>query len=238
MKKVSLTAKNKKRDTSAKEIRDQMMIPAILYGKKIKNQELTLDKKEFEKTIQQSGTSSIVELKIDSQKPIKTLIKDIQFGPVSDKVIHIDFYKIKKGEKIHTGIPIETTGKSPAVEEEGGNLIIDKDEIEVECLPDNLIEKILVDISVLKTFEDVIRVSDLNIPDSIEVMDEKDEVVATTTAPRTEEELEQLEETPTESDVDEVEVEAEKEEEEEGEKAEEEKSEESKKEDKIEKEEK
>ncbi len=214
MKRIKLESKTRKKETPPKELREQLEVPAVLYGKDINNQILSLDKKELDKMIEEYGTNSIIDLSVGKKKAIKTLIQDIQFGPLSDEVIHIDFYKIKKGEKINTRIPVEISGKSVAVEEEGGNLIIDKDEIEVRCLPDDLVEKIEVDISVLKTFDDVIRINDLNIPEKIEVLDEKDEVVATTTAPRTEEELEELEETPTASDVDEVEVEAEKEEEE------------------------
>jgi len=222
MKRVNLTAKIRKKETEAKMLRKELRIPGILYGKGFSNQTLSLDKKELEKMIEESGTSSIIYLKIGREEPIQTLIQDIQFGPLSDEVIHIDFYKIKKGEKINTHIPVDIIGKSPAVEEEGGNLILDKDEIEVECLPDDLIENIEVDISVLINFDNVIRIKDLNIPDKIEVLDEPEEVVATTTAPRTEEELEELEETPTASDVDKVEVEAEKEE---GEEADEDKPE-------------
>jgi large subunit ribosomal protein L25 len=211
---IILKAKQRKEETG-KQLRSKNLIPAVVYGKEMDNIHLSLNQKTFKKAFEKAGTSSLIDLKIDKQKPLKVIIHEIQFDPVSDQLIHADFYRIKKDEKIRTEIPLNTTGKSPAVEEEAGNLIIDKDEIEVECLPDKLVDKIDVDISILKTFDDVIRISDLEIPDGIEVLEEKEEVVATTTPPRSEEELEELEETPTTSDVDEVEVEAEKEEEEE-----------------------
>lgn len=210
MKNISLKVQERTDNKTGRQLRAEGKIPAILYGKKIKNQALVFDRQKFEEVFEQAGTSSLLDLKIDSEKPVKVIIQDIQFDPVTDQIVHADFYQIKKDEKIKTEIPIEIIGQSPAVEE-GGNLIIDKDQLEVECLPDKLVDHFKVDISALKTFDDVIRVKDLAIPKDIELLEEKEEVIATTTPPRTEEELEELEEAPTASDVDEVEVEAEKE---------------------------
>jgi len=217
MKSINLKAKERKPEkTKNKELRRNNQIPAVLYGHQVKNHSLTLNAKRFAKVYQKTGTSSLIDLKIGKKKPVKVIVQEIQSDPVSDQVIHVDFYQIKMDQKLKTEIPLKFINSAPAVEDEGGNLIIDRENIEVECLPKDLIDEIEIDISVLKSFDDVIRIKDLDIPKKIKILDKKDDVIVTTTAPRTEEELEALEEAPTESDVEEVEVEKEKEEEEEG----------------------
>lgn len=215
MKRINLKAQ--KRDpekTRSQELREKDQIPAVVYGYRVKNQPLTLDAKQFEKVYQQAGTSNLVDLRVEKKKPVKVIVHEVQFNPVTDQIIHVDLYQIKMDQELRTEIPLKFINQAPAVEDEGGNLIIDREEIEVECLPKDLIDEIKVDISALQTFDDVIRIKDLNIPPGIKALEKKEEVVITTTAPRTEEELEALEEAPTESDVEEVEVEKEKEEEE------------------------
>ncbi len=226
----TIKANKRNSDDSVKNIRNQGKIPAILYGHDINSQPLSLERRDFIRLYRDVGSSSLIDLKVGKDKAKKVLIQEVQFHPVSDEPLHIDFYQVRMKEKIQTSIPLKFTGESPAVEEEGGNLITSKEELEVECLPQNLVDEIKVDISVLESFDDVVRVEDLDISKGIEVLDETDEVVATATPPRSEEELEALEEAPEESDVEDIEVEAEKEEEEgEGEETEEAEGEEAEK---------
>jgi len=173
------------------QLRKQKLIPAVLYGKGFKNKNLVLDLAEFEKIQKSAGSSSLVDLKIDDDKALKILIGDLQKDPVNDKIVHADLIKVNMKEKIRTNIPLEIIGESAAVVDLEGNLITNKDEIEVECLPDALVSSIQVDISVLKTFDDNIKISDLNIPEGIEVLDDQEETLFMVTPPRSEEELEE-----------------------------------------------
>jgi len=212
MKNIILNAEKRSAEKSTRaELIRKKETPAIVYGHKVTNQQITLDSRVITDVFAQVGTSSLIDLKIAKSKPVSVIIQEIQLDPVSDEIVHVDFYQVKKDVKIKTEIPLKFTNKSPAVEDDGGNLIIDRQEIEIECLPADLIDKIIVDISALKTFDDVIRIKDLETPDSITVLDKDEEVVATTTAPRTTEEMEALDEDPTESDVEDVDVEDEKE---------------------------
>lgn len=192
MEQISLKAK--KREFTKKKVkilRQQGILPAVLYGHEVKPVNLSLDAKEFNKIFDSVGRSSLINLEIENEKPIKVLVHDLQLHPVTDETMHADFYQVKMTEKITTEIPLEFIGEAPAVKELEGNLITSKDEIEVECLPDALIPKIDVDISVLKTFDDLIHVKDLKVPSNIEVLDDPEEVVALVTPPRSEEELEE-----------------------------------------------
>ncbi|MFA6423402.1 MAG: 50S ribosomal protein L25 [Patescibacteria group bacterium] len=173
-----------------KQLRRDKKIPAVLYGKGYKNKNLVLDFYGFTKVVKQAGSSTLVSLSIDEEKPIKILIGKTQHNPVTREIIHADLIKVNMKEKIHTDIRLELIGESPAVADLEGNLITSKDSIEVECLPDDLIPHIDVDISVLKTFDDNIKVTDLNIPSGIEVLEDPEEILIQVTAPRSEEELE------------------------------------------------
>lgn len=186
-----------------KNLRKAGFLPAVLYGHDIKPLNLMVNQKEFQKIYQKAGTSTLVDLKIDNQSK-KVLILDVQYQPVSDKPLHIDFYQVKRLKKIETEIPLKFIGEAEAVKELDGTLITNKDKIEVRCLPEDLVHEIEVDISSLKTFEDQIKISDLKIPPKIEVLDNPEEVVALVEPPKTEEELAELE-APVEERVEEVE---------------------------------
>ena len=177
----------------AKQLREKGFIPAVLYGRGAENMNLSFTKGEFEKIYKEAGSSTIVSLKIDGQPPIKALNLEPQYDPITDKIIHADLYKVNMKEEIHTEIPLVFVGVSPAVADLEGNLITSKDAIEVKCLPDKLVSEIEVDISSLKTFEDSIKVSDLIIPEGIEVLAEADETIAMVSEPRSDAELEEIE---------------------------------------------
>lgn len=193
-------------DEKAKSVRDDKKIPAVVYGNEFKNSSIAVDKKVFNKVFEEAGESALINLKIDSDPAVKVLVHDIQIHPVTGDILHIDFYKVNMKEKIKTAIPIVEVGEAPAVIELEGALINNRDEVEVECLPGDLIPEIEVDISVLKTFDDVIKVSDLKVPAGIEILDDADEVIFLIQEPRSDEELAELEEEVKE-DVESVEVE-------------------------------
>jgi large subunit ribosomal protein L25 len=175
-----------------------------LYGHQIKSQPLSVNLQEFERVFQKAGASTLVDLKIDNGETKKVIIHEPQIDPITNQPIHVDLYQVKMSEKITTEIPLKFIGESPAVKELGGTLITNRDTIEVECLPQDLVHEIEVDISNLKTFEDLIKISDLKIPAGIEILNDPEETVVSVNPPRTEEELAELE-APVEEKVEEVE---------------------------------
>lgn len=220
MKQLSLSVKTRTTvGKKTKQLRKEGFIPLVLYGQKRKTENLEVEKNKFEKIYGETGVNNLFDLKIGKKRAVKVLIHDIQTHPVTDEILHADIYAVRSDQKLKTEIPLHFRGKSEAVEEDEGNLITHKDRLEVEVLPQDLVEEIKVDISPLKTFDDVIKVKNLDIPRGIEVLEEKDDIVVNVTPPRSEEELEALDEE-VEEDVEGVEVEKEKKEEEEGEEAE------------------
>jgi len=195
----SLIIKAKSRSIFGKKnkyLRRQNKIPSVIYGHGRKSQPIEINYLLFQKIYEKAGASTLIDLQIDDKEPVKVLIQDLQFSPLEDRYIHVDFYQVKMTEKITAEIPLKFIGETPAIKELGGIPVKNLDKIKIECLPDKLIHEVEVDISQIKTFEESIHVQDLNIPEGITVMDKPDEAVFLVEAPRSEEELKSLEETP------------------------------------------
>ncbi len=182
-----------------KKIKEQGLIPAVVYGHGFKPKSIQVLALDFKKVFKEAGESSLINLEIEGGKPIKVLIHDLQRHPLKDNFQHIDFYKIKEGQKIKVETGLKLIGEAPAVKELGGVLFHNLDKVEIECLTEDLIHEIEVDISVLKTFEDIIRVKDLNVPSKVKIIDEAEEMVVQVERPRQEVE----EEKPAEEEVEE-----------------------------------
>jgi len=143
------------------ELRASKMVPAVVYGK---NQEpilLKIDNSDFLKTFRKSGESHIINLKTGKDE-IEVLVHEIQRKPVSGDFLHVDFYAITRGEKVHTKIALNFTWTSQAVKEWA---ILDEHikEVEVKVLPRNLVDSFEIDLSRLKEIGDSIKLSEIGI---------------------------------------------------------------------------
>lgn len=204
--------KAQKRELTGKKVkhlRVQGLLPAVMYGHGTDNANLSLDLINFKRIYKEAGTSSLVDLKIDDQNSVKVLLKEPDFDAISNQPYHVDIYKVRMSEKLTTEIPLSFINESPAVVELEGSLVKNIDALEVECLPGDLVSEFEVDLSALKTFDDIIKVSDINIPSTIEIKIDLDKVVAQVMPPRSEEEMAALEEEVV-ADVSAVEVTGEK----------------------------
>lgn len=187
-------------------LRRNGQIPAVVYGHGMDSQSITLDGKEVDLILKEAGTSSLVDLIVDGKKAVKVLLHEPQIDPVRGKVEHLDMYAVKMTEKLQTEIPLVFIGATEAVDVLGGSLNTPHDAILVECFPDKLVPEIEVDLSTIKTLDDIIRVSDLKLPEGIEVITDGEEAIVTIIAPRSEEELAELEESPTGEEADQAAV--------------------------------
>jgi large subunit ribosomal protein L25 len=189
----------------SKYLHDDELLPAVTYGSKVKSQSLTLELREFKNVYKDAGESTLVDLEVDGKDTKKVLIYGTQIDPISSEPIHADLYQVRMDEKIKTNVPINFVGESPAVKGLGGTLSTNKLEVEVECLPADLISEIEVDISILDSFDVVVNVKDLKVPNTVEILDDPEELVAQVEEPRSEEELAELDEKP-EEDLESIEV--------------------------------
>lgn len=180
-------------------LRRQDLIPAVLYGHEVKNLNLAVSRRDFEKTFAQSGENTLVKLLVDEQAPRTVLIHDAQRHFMTDKFLHVDFYEVSMTEKIKAKVPLNFIGEAKAVKDLGGVLVKVMNEVEVESLPGDLPHAFDVDISKLNTFEDNIAVSDLKFDaEKVKLTPAITEIIAKVQPPRTEEELKSLEEKPVE----------------------------------------
>lgn len=177
-----------------KHLRQEGWVPAVLYGRDLDSMSLKIDSRVLGKVLRVAGTHQLIALKVGKGRPRMTLARDIQRDVLKHSYLHVDFYAVKMDEKVNAQIPINLTGESPAVKEHGGILTQGLDELEIECLPSNLISSIEVDISGLVDINDTISVSDLSVPSTITVLAEPESMVAKIEPPRKAEELEALDE--------------------------------------------
>lgn len=189
---------------TASSVREEDKIPGVVYGHDRESLSISVAYLPFER-IYQAAKGSLIDLKIAGEEPVKVVIKEVQTDPVTGKYRHVDFHQVNLMEKLTADISLKFIGESKAVKELGGVLVKSLNHLRVECLAKDIVEAIEVDISSLTTFDDVLRVQDLNIPEGLAVKQKPDDVVVLAQAPRTEEELKALEEKP-ETEVGDVEV--------------------------------
>jgi large subunit ribosomal protein L25 len=189
VKKINLAAKTRNADSKPKSLRRKGFVPAVIYGNQIENKIVEIRSNELLSAYEEAGESTLVDLDLDGKEKIPTIIKEVQFHPVKNKIIHADFYKVNMKEELEVEIPLEFINESKAVKELGGTLVRNLETLNVSCLPTELIDHLDVDISKLDSFEDAIYVKDLSVPGGIKILNDLEEVVANISAPAEEEEI-------------------------------------------------
>lgn len=183
-----------KREGRVQDLRAASRIPAIVYGKGIAPQQISLGRSEFVKVAKAAGSSSLIDLAIDGQAPVKILVKEVQRHVLRMEPIHVDLYQVRMDTEITANVPLVFIGESAAVKTGGGTLVKTMDELEVECLPGDLPHEIQIDLSKLVTFEDSITVGSLALPKGVKVTADAELTIANVSRPLTEEELKKMEE--------------------------------------------
>ncbi|NVP17108.1 50S ribosomal protein L25 [Candidatus Gracilibacteria bacterium] len=181
MENLNLNAQARNTEEKLKDIRAAKMIPAVVYGKNQEPIAIKMDNSEFIKLFRVSGESHIINLNI-GKKSIEVLVHDFQKEPVRGDFLHVDFFAITKGEKVHTKIHLTFVGTSKAVKE-GAILEEHLKEVDVKVLPKDLVDSFEVDLSKLENIGDVIRVSDLKISSKFDVLTNSDDIVAIASKP-------------------------------------------------------
>lgn len=192
------------REIGSQPTRAAGAVPAVLYGHGIKTESIAVPSQDFGKVFAQAGYTTLVTLKVE-KRDHNVLIREVQWHPLKDQVLHVDFYQVRLDEKVRAKVPLKFTGESAAVKDQGGVLVRSLDALDVEAFPQDLPHDIEVDISALKDFEVTIHVKDLKLPSGVTLFHEQEDVVAVAQPPRSEQELEALSEEATE-DVAAVEV--------------------------------
>jgi len=176
------------RDTSVKgkDLRLNDLLPAEFYGKGVKNVSLQIPYHAFRRLFRTAGRNTVIELNVDGKAKHNVLVHDLQRDPISDEIIHVDFINVRMDQVIHAKIPLKFIGLAPAVKELGGILTYNLKEIDVKCLPKDLVPSIEVSVDSIVDFHSYVRVKDLNLPAAITPINPLEEVVVTAVLPKEE----------------------------------------------------
>ena len=182
---LSATAREKTGKGAARQARFQKQVPAVIYGHGRATQPLMVDARALEKALTGiEPESTLIELTVDGKKA-RTLIREIQRHPIRPDIIHVDFYEIKADETVTLKVPVHLVGTPDGVRNEGGVLDQVTKEVEIEVLPENIPDRVELDVSALK-IGDSLHTRDLSIPNAV-ILTLADLTIATVVPPRAEE---------------------------------------------------
>ena len=142
-------------------LRRQGITPAHIYGHDIKSLTLQCDTAELQHLIAQAGKTRLLDLEIDGEKPRSVFVREIQQDAITRQLLHVDFYQVKRTEKIAVDVPIVFVSEAPAMKGKGRLLVHGITSLNIECLPGNVPPQIEVDLSPLQEVEQAIHVKDI-----------------------------------------------------------------------------
>ncbi|MEI7989301.1 MAG: 50S ribosomal protein L25 [Chloroflexota bacterium] len=169
-----------------KALRREGKLPAVIYGKHIEPVSIMLESRDTTRTLSKVGTSHLIQVNVDGEK-YTVLVRDRQRNFIKGGLVHVDFLAVSMTEKLRTEVRLEFAGTSPAVSDLGGILVSGITEVEIECLPGDLMDAIHVDVSVLKRIGSSLLVKDLDIPANVTLLTNPQEMVVQVVLPAGEE---------------------------------------------------
>ena len=188
MEKVVLQAT--KRDVVGKQVkalRREGKLPAVIYGRHTDPIKINLDAHSASLALGKLTSSSLVTINVDGAEHI-ALVREKQRDYIKNRLLHVDFLAVSLTEKLRTSVSVHFVGVSPAVKDFNAVLVHNLEELDVECLPGDLPERIDVDISVLQRPGEGIRLKDVHVSDKVRLLGDPETMVAVATFAKIEEE--------------------------------------------------
>jgi large subunit ribosomal protein L25 len=183
---LSASPRTDKGKGAARKLRATGQVPGIIYGHGREPQSLSINAREFARLAERVRiTSTVIELALDG-KTARTLIREIQRHPIKRELLHVDFQELVAGEKVTVSVPLRFIGTADGVKNGGGILEEVMHQIHVRCDPANIPDHLDVDVTPL-TIGHSYHISDLKLPDGVEVMEDADQTVVVVGAPKAEE---------------------------------------------------
>ncbi|PZR79095.1 MAG: 50S ribosomal protein L25 [Chthoniobacterales bacterium] len=175
--------------SAARKLKARGIVPAVVYGGREKPEPLQLSRRDLSAVLSHaSGENILVELEIAGEGNTRmAMVQEVQHSPVGGDVLHVDFHAVSMDEKIEAGIPIDATGTANGVKNFGGLLEQSLRELTVECLPRDLPDRFVVDVTNLNV-SDSIHVRDIKLPEGVISKVQADLTVFSVLEPTVEEE--------------------------------------------------
>ena len=163
-------------------------LPAVVFGRGLDSDNVSVDAHEFEVLRRHAGPNTLIDLTVDGGKKTPILVHDVQLHVITRRPLHADLYVVRMTEELTVDVPLVAEGISEAVDNLGGTVLHLIENVRVRALPDHLPQSIHYSIDGLKTFDDLVHVSDLAIPEDATLLTDPTEIVAKVLPPRVEEE--------------------------------------------------
>jgi len=194
MEKIVLKADKRTRiGKKVKTLRVMGKVPAIIYGGEIETTPISLDTRETTNTLNNVSGSTILTIQLENEE-YPVLVREIQQDYVKGKLLHVDFLAVSLKEKLRTSVSINLIGEAPVLESYSALIVSGLDQVEVECLPQDLPEAIDVDVSHLVELGDAIYVKDIPAIQDVEILSDPEELIAVASAIKEEVVEEEIEE--------------------------------------------
>ena len=166
-------------------LRRQGITPVHLFGHDLSSLTLQCDTTELQHIIIQAGATKPIKLKVEGDKRARTVFtREIQRNEITGQLLHVDFYQVKKTQKLKVDVPIIFIGEAPAMKDKGNILNYGTTSLSIECLPSEVPPQIEVDLSPLETTEQAIYVKDITLSPDITVITEPDQLLVKASAAR------------------------------------------------------
>ncbi len=180
---LSVVARENSGKGAARSLRREGRVPAVIYGHGREPKSLSINTRDLEKLLEHiSAENTVIDLDLDGTNS-RTLIREIQRHPFKRQILHVDFQELVAGEKVIVRVPVILIGVPDGVRMDGGILDQTMRELEVEVDPSNIPNHIEVDVTKM-VIGSSLHVSDITLPDGVEVVAEEDASVAVVSAPR------------------------------------------------------
>jgi len=157
-------------------LRREGLLPAVIYGPHMKPIIISMDAHSSSRILKHITASSLVTIELEG-KEYPALVREKQRNFITNNLLHVDFQVVSMTETLRTKVGIQLIGEAPVVEAFDAIIINGLEELEVECLPQDLPERIVVDISTLANVGDAIYVRDIKVSGKVEILDDQDEMI-------------------------------------------------------------
>ena len=176
-----------------KTLRKKGLVPLHVYGPDIESFSLEAEINIVMSVLSQAGSNVPVSLNIEGQE-ILSFVRELQWDPLSEKLLHVDFLQVDPKKELLVGVPLILTGEAPAAKETGGNVVQYAQTIEITALPLSIPKEFTLSVESLITLDDVLRASDISLPENVSLETASDLPVARVQLPKVEEEVVEEEE--------------------------------------------
>lgn len=164
-----------------KVLRREGQLPAVIYGRHTEPMPISMNAKEAGRVLNGLAPSTLVTVDVDG-KPFVTLVREKQRDPILGFLMHVDFMAVSMTEKLRAAVSVRVEGISPAVKDYNGILMTGVNDLQVECLPQDLPEVITVDVSGLKSIGSGLYVRDLKVSDKVKILTDVDAMLVLVTS--------------------------------------------------------